>query len=239
MRPFLFSLLAIGMSFIADAQEYKYPVVPGTTAWKSINSHDEMIKVCQLPDDYLQKATSRDLFQTCLNYPLLFDILSYENPAIGFEKVSKQFNGFAEFFKRNDAAEAVFQTFKKNDLKSIIAIKDENDKGRATLLLSILDIILTTEPILAQTDSKKKLLLLEEFYTSYQFKEKEKETFGSIGIMTSSYGASKVLTSLNDQTWLNRKAADKKIAQFSDNMFLSTPETMEEIMTNVKRKLKL
>ena len=124
-------------------------------------------------------------------------------------------------------------------MKSIIAIKDENDKGKATLLLSILDIILTTEPILAQADSKKKLLLLEEFYTSYQFKAKEKETFGSMGVMTSSYSASKVLTSLNDQIWLNRKAADKKIAQFSDNMVLSDPKTMEEIMTNVKRKLKL
>lgn len=49
---------------------YNYPIKPGTSEWKTLTSHDQMQRVCQIPDATLKSMSTTDLIETCLNYPL-------------------------------------------------------------------------------------------------------------------------------------------------------------------------
>lgn len=51
-----------------------WKIVPGTNEWQHLNSHDEMVAVCQLSDDQITNMGTDDLLNALLTYPLLIDI---------------------------------------------------------------------------------------------------------------------------------------------------------------------
>ncbi len=64
---------------------YEYPIVPGTPEWAEFESHVEMIEACQIPEDILTNMCTHGLIVTCLNYPLLSDILVFNIIQLGYD----------------------------------------------------------------------------------------------------------------------------------------------------------
>ncbi len=81
---FLFILVII-VSLNSFSQVYDFPIKPGSDAWKALNSHDDMIEACMIPNSQLKDMNTQDLFETCLNYPLLYDFLAFDNLEIGLK----------------------------------------------------------------------------------------------------------------------------------------------------------
>jgi hypothetical protein len=96
----LLSNLAIGQS---HNQPYDFPVRPGTTEWKHLKTSQEMIDACQIPDDIIKDMSTNDLVNLCITYPLLGDMLFASNLQVGFDHLSKIFNGLQELTQREDA----------------------------------------------------------------------------------------------------------------------------------------
>ena len=61
-----------------------------------------MLDHCQLPEECVKAMTTEQLFDTVLKYPLLIDILFYDDVISGISEVAKQFNGLDELLKRED-----------------------------------------------------------------------------------------------------------------------------------------
>lgn len=98
------------------SEPYEYPVVPGTEAWKSLKSHDEMVKVCNVPDTIVKRMTTEALFETIMTYPLLYDMLCYSSFDQGYEMVKGNCSSmFDEFFSRPDA-ESVINAYEKTEI---------------------------------------------------------------------------------------------------------------------------
>ena len=88
-------------------EAYVYPVQPGTEAWASFESHQEMIDACEVPEETLRQMTTQALLESVLNYPLLGDVLAYDDSEAGFEAMVDSFRGLEEFLSREDAAEVL------------------------------------------------------------------------------------------------------------------------------------
>lgn len=97
------------------SEPYEYPVVPGTDAWKSLKSHDEMVKACDVPDNIQKCMTTEALFETIMTYPLLHDMLCYSNLNQGYEMVKSNCSMFDEFFSRPDA-ESVINAYERTEI---------------------------------------------------------------------------------------------------------------------------
>ncbi len=99
---FVLPILIASITNYTYCQEYNFPIKPGSNDWKKLQTYDEMIQACQIPDSILLKIPTKDLMESCLKYPLLLTFLDYHDNKFGFETMCNKFNGFHEFFKRKE-----------------------------------------------------------------------------------------------------------------------------------------
>lgn len=95
----------------ASATAYNYPVLPGTAAWKNLATHNDMLRVTQVPATVLAGMSTAALVDTVLRYPLFDDMQAFNNPQQGFDKMSSRFNGFAALASRPDAGANLLERY--------------------------------------------------------------------------------------------------------------------------------
>lgn len=101
---------------------YDYPVTPWKTPeiWKKIIPHNEMIEAVSIPDEILHSMSTAGLAETCINYPLIPDIVAYQDVYTGVKIVEKSFNGLQESYKRKDSAIAIKSLYDSIDINDLI-----------------------------------------------------------------------------------------------------------------------
>ena len=113
---FYFGLLVVcyaakGENF-SNSKAYEYPIKPGTSEWKKLRSHKEMVEVLQIPASDLKNMSTEDLYESVINYPLWGDIFAYDNLQTGFNAVCVQFNGLQELVARKQAGKILLKSIK-------------------------------------------------------------------------------------------------------------------------------
>jgi hypothetical protein len=102
MKTKLLCLFLLCVSFSIQGQVYNFPVKPGTPEWGKLNSYQEMIEVCRVPEKLLSTMNTGDLLETCLNHPFKGNIYLYSSIGEGFQAMVNTFNVFEEIVKRDD-----------------------------------------------------------------------------------------------------------------------------------------
>lgn len=147
-------------SYSQEKEEtWDFPVKPGTEAWASLTSTQEMIDTCQIADDILSKLTTAELAELCLNYPLLGDMLVTNDFQKGFEVMSSFFNGFQELKKRNNAGMELLKLYKDFKLQSFQEKKGEETTN--VFLDMCIDVIMAQPVFLQQFDNQQEDKLME------------------------------------------------------------------------------
>lgn len=121
-----------------------------------------MLEVLQIPDETIQKITTKDLAQTCLNYPLFPDIWAFNSLQEGMERVISGFNGLQDFLQRDDAADELFTIYKNMDPNNFDESWSDLQKGQYTAEFAKIDILLAQEAILSSLKQDERFLLLQE-----------------------------------------------------------------------------
>ncbi|OJV80512.1 MAG: hypothetical protein BGO34_15535 [Bacteroidia bacterium 44-10] len=139
---------------------WDYPVKPGTEEWNKIQSSQEMLNACQIPERVLTSLSTKDLAELCLSYPLLGDML-FSNTSIqdGFNFISSTFNGFQELFKRKDAGIELLKQYEQFNLDSF-------KKNKGITITNVfydlcIDIVMGQHLILSQLNTEEKNKLIE------------------------------------------------------------------------------
>jgi len=57
---------------------YKYPVRPGMEEWSQLKNHQEMVDVCEIPEDVVASMSDEELAESVLMYPLSIDAFLYD-----------------------------------------------------------------------------------------------------------------------------------------------------------------
>ncbi|MEZ4970825.1 MAG: hypothetical protein R2814_14435 [Flavobacteriaceae bacterium] len=92
-------------------QSYNFPVRPGDEAWKAFNNSDEMYMASQVPNKILESMSTKDLVETCLNYPLIGTLYAYNDLQAGFDALRNKFNGIEELISRKDSGKELTKVY--------------------------------------------------------------------------------------------------------------------------------
>jgi hypothetical protein len=93
-----------------------------------------MIDACQIPEDVLSGLSTADLTDICLNYPLLGDVLAFDNPNLGLGNLFGNFNGIRELYRRKEVSENLLRHYDRHLHRLCLQ--------NGTVLLTVLDELL-------------------------------------------------------------------------------------------------
>lgn len=171
----------------AKTLAWDYPVKPGTPQWKALNSNEEKVNACQIPDNILSQLSTKDLLDICLAYPLINDIYAFNNVETGLTKFIKDFNGIRELAKRPDVLNKFMDEYKKRTT-DVNALNEANyseyAKGEFIVGLSTMEIISTRKEVLKNADPNEITQLMHTLMQGYELKKTNPDKFKGIGFKT-------------------------------------------------------
>ena len=128
----------------------------------------DIIIESQIPENELTTLTTDELLDKCLDYPYLVDVMFAENIPLMFKYIRKEFNGFDEFFERQNAAEVIQSRFLNFDFQMVNDLEKDYEKGLYNFKFCYLNLLLAQEETINGLGDKYKVL--------YQINKKYSET---------------------------------------------------------------
>lgn len=231
----MLSILITSITYNAYCQAYNFPIKPGSIEWKKLQTYDEMLQVCQIPDSVLLKMSTKDLMESCLKYPLLLIFLAYDDNKFGFETMCNEFNGFLAFFKRKDAGKYLVEKYRSMNAEVILNDTIPSYKGHETFRFSSIELILTDDNVLGNLNASDKTLLLKEAVKGYDMKMRHQEIYGVFGQMTSVFLTTRVLNTMGNKDWDLYVANNIEAKSFSEKISITNPSTLDSIAVKMKK----
>ncbi len=142
--------------FIKKTDAYVFPITPDNTEeWRKLQSLDEKIEVCQVPEDILKNMSTEGLLETCFNYPLYINLVAYNSLQQGFDSLCT-FNGLQELLNRPDAGKCILKYYKNLDLGKLAKNHDA-----PTLHIIFIETLLSQDAILSNMEQSKRSEVLD------------------------------------------------------------------------------
>lgn len=95
----------------AADRPYRFPVVGGTRAWAALATHDDMVRVTQVPAGTLGRMSTRALVDTALAYPLFQDALLFNDLQHGFDTMAGRSNVMTAVLGRAGAGRELLERY--------------------------------------------------------------------------------------------------------------------------------
>ena len=222
-------LLAFQASFLLAAaqktidRKYEFPVKPGSGTWRSFTTHKQMVEATKLPEKIATSLTTKALLETCLDYPLLGDIMLHNSPQRGLEVASRNFNGLQQLMERKDVALHAANTYQKLLATDVDKLPALDEKGKLTFQLSFIELLLSQKSILATVDKKGVDPLRSYLAKARSFKTAHTDVFG-----VTSYGFTMLLAG-NLHRHFYQKGFSKAANEFLNTGSQTDASTLEEI----------
>ncbi len=157
MKAYLTITIIILCTMIGFGQSvYDYPIRGGTDQWRELKNHAEKVSVCQIPDTILTKLNTKELLNACLDYPLLGDIMAFQNSQDGMDAYKRNFNGINEFYNRPDHFEAIKEKYSGIEPADIHEEWTLFEKGEFVFKTMALELIISQDEVLSNLDTNQK-----------------------------------------------------------------------------------
>ena len=150
---------------------WDFPINPNSIEWKELKSYDEQLKAYNIPEDIINKISTKELVKICLAYPEWGVIDAYNDRRIGLNNMMSEFNGFKGLFERNDAARELIKIYAQIDP---LAIKKEwtlLQIGYYSFYINCIELILSHEIILDKMEAQDIQFLLDIVILKYNNKK--------------------------------------------------------------------
>ncbi len=226
MKLLIFAFIGICMTAFSQdiAEVYSFPVKPGTDKdkWRQLQTHQEMVRISQIPNEKLSSLSTGTLIRACLEYPLAFDVFAFDNLKNGFLMCFNKFNGYQELLKRPNAGKEMLNKFINVNPNKIDLLKSDNDRGNFTFSLTILEMLLSQREILNQLNMDERTSILRQAIENRKGKIRHKDHFGTLGLFSLAYLTGNTISENNIEL-----TKDEKI--FIDKMMLKDENIMNQI----------
>lgn len=198
-----------------------YTMTATDDEWLNIKNSQEKDRLTQLPEEFIHAASTEELYDAVLEYPLLINLAFYDDRTMGLEQVAKQFNGLAALLKRNDLTSVVIDKYSKitiptsqkmstaddkefyKDMDAFIKDKENREKIEY-------DVKQMMTPYLAES-----LLLYEPVYQKISDKEKHK-VVGEVFEKAVERGKSPLYGCQTSSGFLNEVAVNSDLEEWED-----------------------
>ena len=195
---------------------YEYPIRPGTKEWKNLKNHSEKVMACQLPSEVLKTLSTMQLLDACLEYPLLGDIMAFNNTQHGVDAFKMNFNGIEEFLRRSDRHKVLIDRYANADPAGYKNDWSDINKGEYAYRILVLELIIAQHELLNLLDSSQRRnlvgLLLE-----VKKQKAQHEIYSYHSIMSIYYPIARILMKENVGDHYLDKEVLASLTQFSMN----------------------
>lgn len=180
-----FCIISIGMSAQDSDLIWNFPIVPGMIEWKDLANSKEKIESCQIPENVLLNLSDEQIIELCLRYPLLLDILAFNNVVDGINKFAMDFNGFQELIKRPNGAEVLVKLYENEDPLLIDAETSSfKEKFDYAFRISMMELFLCHKQLLSNLDQIEKKALINQFHLKKTQKNSSNEIYRELGLQS-------------------------------------------------------
>jgi len=216
---------------------YEYPIKPGTEEWKVFETHDDMLKACQIPESTLKSMSTKGLIETVLEYPLYGDIMAYNSIQQGFEAVASRFDGLSELLNRKDAGVELLAKYRNMNPAAIEADWSLVQKGSYAMSIGNIEILLAQDFILSNFTETQLLELIQVTHERYLVKQQLAEIYGQTGQECSVWLMGKALQQVNYLPFEKQIHQDATIQNFLGSGSYATDTVSNEIVSNAEQFL--
>jgi hypothetical protein len=230
-------LIFVAVSVMAQTGSgpYDFPIKPGTAAWKALKTHAEKQEVCQIPAAVLEKMTTKDLVQTCLNYPLYGDFMAYDNLQYGFEQMSARFNGLQELLHRKDIGVEILASYKNLDPGAVDSSWTSVERGAYAAQFYFMEMLLSQNMILGNLQRDGRLLLLAECIQKFQSKQKYPGLYSILSYQTLAAVMGRILQMENYTPFIQRVSENDALKIMLDHCAVSNTELVFDILSHAEQ----
>jgi hypothetical protein len=216
-------------------QTYVYPLKPGMEGWESLKSGEEKISILRIPDSILLALTTNALVQTCLNYPLLFELLFANDLPTGLRAVINNFNGLNELVNRKDAGNELLQVYNSYGLNELNQKIEDHDKVLYCFDITYLELLLSHPKILHTLSKEDRKVVLKSALVKYEIKKINQIYFGDLGLTSTSFLIASILEKDGLLRTLLHSYSNQEIEIFLSKAFILKGSSIREALINAAK----
>ncbi|WP_439488726.1 hypothetical protein [Algoriphagus sp.] len=228
---FVFSPLVL----MGQEAEWDFPTKPGTQEWAELEDVHERVRACQIPEDILKNLGEQQLFELVKSYPFFLSY-PFSNDALrGFRVTMTDFNGYNELLKRPGAVQLILGIYRQEDLKQISGLASSVDKGRFSLTIGAIELMLAEERLINSLSASEAMDLLRIVEEKIQAKKSLKPDFGGFGVATTSYLALSLMRSIPSARGASSFLSEGKFQVFGHRLSMVSDSELEEITQDIRQ----
>lgn len=150
---------------------YNYPNKPGYgSGWNALAPEEENLAKTQVPQELVEKMTTRALVETCIEHPLALNYMHGENYHRHFiERLIAQNNAFNELTKRPDAGWELVIAY--NDLNYVMNAYAEGSHKDLYIIWGFLELMIENDRFFNQLTDGQLVQLYKASEAKYSIKE--------------------------------------------------------------------
>ncbi|MEO8962552.1 MAG: hypothetical protein ABI325_11765 [Ginsengibacter sp.] len=217
-------------AIVKPTDTYDYPVKGGTPEWAAFTTHQQMEDACQVPADTLAKMSTDGLIQTCMDYPLLGDLLLNVGVNItgALSNMMQTFSGLIELCERTDAGTAMLERYKIMNPDCATC-----NQPIFTSNFNAFEMVIGNDSIQKKMTSNENKTLVKEATNKYRQKKNIGNYYYALyGLSTSLYVCSKVMLNENYQPFVQLYKQDYNLQLFVAKLLWPADPNEANIMFN-------
>jgi len=175
-------LLLIIMPLISSAQEevtWDFPVKPGTNEWNNIKTEKQRISVMQIPEDVLNRMSSKVLIDACVNFPLFGYYSAFNTPQEGFNIMFSRFNIFNKLCEKDSIGQYLIEIYKDAGMDGWETMDNKFNSEFWTLKLEYIEYLIAQKEVISRLSHREKVELLNIAKTKL-IQKRARQSFNSI-----------------------------------------------------------
>lgn len=223
-------------SYVAPlpADAYAFPLRPGLPAWALpawalLTTSAAQVHALQVPSAVLSSLSTPGLLATCLEYPLLPDIVQASRLQQALRTTLANFNGYAELRQRPEAAALLLGRYQ---LMSPACLPDVAQQGAYSFSFSYVELLVAQDEYLAQLSAAQRRSLLREARTKYAAKKRlVDDVYGYFGLKTAAFVMARVMQAEQFGPFASALSTDANLRFFTAEAELQgQPQTLDTVL---------
>ncbi|MCK4306202.1 MAG: hypothetical protein KAY24_18320 [Candidatus Eisenbacteria sp.] len=220
-----------------ESDAYEFPVRPGTPEWRTLRTHNEKLQVCQVPEAVLTNMSTYGLAQTCMEYPMLTEILLDICLQGGVDKVVSKFNGLQELLRRPDVGITLYHIYKSTDPLAIDPASPPFEQVSYSIRLAYLELFLAQDESLASLVPKELPKLLATCLECWNAMSTRPKAYGRVTQEAICLLMGRVLLQIPYEPFVERLQGDSQLNTFLSPGCPSGGAYLDTIVESARRYL--
>ncbi len=187
-----------------------------------------MVDACQIPPDALARMSTEGLIQTCMDFPLLGDLLLNVGVNVPgrLQYFMTNFSGMIELTKRPDAGIKMINRYSLMCPSCINTYNSDIEKGRFTSQFTAYEMIVSYDSIINKLSLNDKKILIREALKKYNWKRQQPNNYAYYDFATSLYIPTKIMMIENYSPFVQQSLVNTQLQLYINKLLW--PATYKE-----------